>query len=123
MFNRTIQESMDKWFESHHSFTIYGARQVGKTTLVKNHAKQKGVEYKYVDCDLAVNKQIFTSQDDILLRNTIGNAKLLILDEAQRVKNIELNTKIIRDHIPDVKVIATGSSSRPSKRNQRADDG
>jgi hypothetical protein len=24
MYKRTILESMDKWFESHHSFSIYG---------------------------------------------------------------------------------------------------
>lgn len=60
---------------------------------------------------MASNQLIFTSQDDVLLKSTIGNAKLLILDEAQRVKNIGLNMKIIHDHIPDVKVIATGCSS------------
>ena len=111
MFNRTITKTMDEWFQSHHSFTIYGARQVGKTTLVKEYAKSKNIEFLYVDCDLASNQALFSSQDDKLLKNQIGNAKLLILDEAQRVKNIGLNMKIIHDHIPDVKVIATGSSA------------
>jgi uncharacterized protein len=111
MYNRDIETIMDKWFDDHHSFTIYGARQVGKTTLVKNYAKKKGVEFLYVDCDQFRNQQIFTSQDVLLLKNEIGKAKLLILDEAQRVKNIGLNMKIIHDNIPEVKVIATGSSS------------
>ena len=102
---------MDKYLSSHHSYTIYGARQTGKTTLVKNYAVETGKKYKYVDCDLFLNQQIMTSQDDKILRNFIGDAQILILDEAQRVKNIGLNMKIIHDHIPDVKVIATGSSA------------
>lgn len=50
------------------------------------------------------------SQDDLQFKKLIGGAKLLIIDEAQRVKNIGLNMKIIHDNIPGVKVIATGSS-------------
>ena len=111
MYIRSIKGTMDRYLDTHYSFTIYGARQVGKTTLIKNYAIEKGKKYKYVDCDLYLNQQIMTSQDDKILRDFIGDAEILILDEAQRVKNIGLNMKIIHDHIPNVKVIATGSSS------------
>jgi uncharacterized protein len=111
MYLRSIKTLMDKHLDSHYSFTIYGARQVGKTTLVKNYAIASGKKYKYVDCDNFLNQQIMSSQDDKTLRGFIGDAEILILDEAQRVKNIGLNMKIIHDQIPEVKVIATGSSS------------
>jgi uncharacterized protein len=111
MLDRTIVTQMDKWLNTHHSFTIYAARQTGKTTLVKNYAQKTGLEYKYFDCDRIQNQLIFSAQDEVVLKEIIGNAKLLILDEAQRVKNIGLNMKIIHDHIPEVKVIATGSSA------------
>jgi uncharacterized protein len=111
MFKRTITQQMDKWLDSHHSFTIYGARQVGKTTLVKNYAEQSGLKYLYLDCDKYDTRISLEVEDDEKFKKIIGNAKLLIIDEAQRVKNIGLNMKIIHDHIPDVKVIATGSSA------------
>jgi uncharacterized protein len=111
MINRTIELEMAKWLSTHHSFTIYGARQVGKTTLVKKFAEASGMTFKYVDCDRLQNRESLEVEDEVKLKEFIGDAKLLILDEAQRVKNIGLNMKIIHDHIPEVKVIATGSSA------------
>lgn len=45
------------------------------------------------------------------LKRFLGDYELVVLDEAQRVKNIGLNLKIIHDHLPHIQVIATGSSS------------
>jgi uncharacterized protein len=111
MFIRTIQKKMDQYLNTHQSFTIYGARRTGKTTLIKNYAKSTGLKYKYVDCDLFSNQQKLSVQEIEPLIDFIGDAQILLIDEAQRVKNIGLNMKIIHDHIPTVKVIATGSSA------------
>jgi uncharacterized protein len=111
MYQRTIVEQMDKWLHTHHSFTIYGARQTGKTTLVKEYAKKSGLKYLYLDCDEFEARASLEVQDKVRLGKMIGENKLLIIDEAQRVKNIGLNMKIIHDNLPDVKVIATGSSA------------
>ena len=45
------------------------------------------------------------------LKNLIGNHQLLLIDEAQRVRDIGITLKLIIDNIPTVQVIATGSSS------------
>ena len=111
MYTRTITEQMDKWLHTHHSFTIYGGRQVGKTTLVKEYAKKSGLKYLYLDCDKFEIRSSLEVQDDIQFRKMIGDNQLLIIDEAQRVESIGLNMKIIHDNIPEVKVIATGSSA------------
>ena len=111
MYQRTIEKKMDEYFSSHYSFTIYGARRTGKTTLILDYAKKSGLEYKYLDCDLYTDQELLNVRDVEKLKNLIGGAKLLLIDEAQRVQNIGLNMKIIHDHIPEVKVIATGSSA------------
>lgn len=111
MYNRTVSLQMDKWLNTHHSFTIYGARQVGKTTLVKNYAINSGLKFLYLDCDKYDVRKSLEVEDDKKFRRMIGDCKLLVIDEAQRVKNIGLNMKIIHDNIPGVKVIATGSSA------------
>ena len=41
----------------------------------------------------------------------IGNAKIVVIDEAQKVDNIGVTLKMIVDNFPDVQVIATGSSA------------
>jgi uncharacterized protein len=111
MYNRTITHQMDKWMDTHHSFTIYGARQVGKTTLVIDYAKKSGLKYMYLDCDQFEVRKSLEVEDSVKLAKLIGDSKLVIIDEAQRVHNIGLNMKIIHDNIPGVKVIATGSSA------------
>ncbi len=41
----------------------------------------------------------------------LGDKTLLVIDEAQYIPEIGLNLKLIVDHLPNVKVVATGSSS------------
>ena len=45
------------------------------------------------------------------LRDFVGNHTMLIIDEAQYIEQVGLNLKLIVDHIPNIKVVATGSSS------------
>ncbi len=90
---------------------IYGPRRVGKTTLVKEILKQYGSDGKYINCDILQNKQGLESENDKKLREFLGQGKVFVIDEAQRVENIGINLKILVDTYPDIQIIATGSSS------------
>jgi predicted AAA+ superfamily ATPase len=91
---------------------IYGARQVGKTTLVKKIADSFSQPYQYLNCDEPDIVTKFLKTDNSAdLKQIIGNQKLVIIDEAQRVKNIGLKLKLLIDNYPDTQIIATGSSS------------
>lgn len=97
---------------------LYGARRVGKTTLihhiVANSAELINIPQKdilVVSGDDIYVRDYLESQSIQKLQDFIGNHSLLIIDEAQYIKKIGLNLKLIVDHIPDIKVIATGSSS------------
>jgi predicted AAA+ superfamily ATPase len=57
------------------------------------------------------NCEALNNPDDIVLGSLFKDKKLVIIDEAQKVKNIGSVLKVIHDHIPEVQVIATGSSS------------
>ncbi|MDR0282772.1 MAG: ATP-binding protein [Candidatus Peribacteria bacterium] len=57
------------------------------------------------------NREALSKPDDILLKTLFQGKKLVIVDEAQKVQNIGSILKVIHDHIPEVQVIATGSSS------------
>jgi predicted AAA+ superfamily ATPase len=91
---------------------IYGARRVGKTTLLNKFIENKSTsDILFVNGDDIVARQYLESQSIEKLRDFVGHASLLIVDEAQYVEKIGLNLKLIVDHVPNIKVIATGSSS------------
>lgn len=91
---------------------IYGARQVGKTTLVKKIAQDSGKPFGYLNCDeIDVLSQFQKADNSLALRQMMGDNKLVIIDEAQRVRNIGLKLKLLIDNYPGIQLLVTGSSS------------
>ena len=91
---------------------MYGARQVGKTTLSKVIAQEFSLEdCKYIDCDILSNRQSLSVQDPNSLKRFIGNYRVVVIDEAQRIANVGIILKILHNYMPDTQFIATGSSS------------
>ena len=90
---------------------IYGPRQTGKTTLVKQLGKDSGLKSLYLNADLSKNESLLMQRDIKSLSDLTEGYQLLIIDEAQRVADIGLVLKVIYDEMPHLKVIATGSSS------------
>jgi len=90
---------------------IYGARRTGKTTLVKRFLQDIDEPYLLVSgADITVQGYL-ASQSIEKLSAFVGASRLLVVDEAQKVPGIGANLKLIIDHIPDMRIIATGSSS------------
>lgn len=90
---------------------LFGARRTGKTVLIKEVAKN------FQGNIMQMNGEDFTSQS-LLAEQSIANYKrllngidLLIIDEAQHIQNIGAKLKLIVDEIPNIRVIASGSSS------------
>jgi hypothetical protein len=111
LVKRKIQSLVEKALFKGKIVIIYGARQVGKTTLVKEVQRKYSDKASYFNCDEIDIRQALTNKTSTELKEFLGNEKLVILDEAQRVKNIGLTLKLIVDNFPEIQVIATGSSS------------
>ncbi|MFA7208723.1 MAG: ATP-binding protein [Parcubacteria group bacterium] len=113
LIQRIIQKKVEKALFKGKIIIIYGPRQVGKTTLVKQVREKYSGKSAYFNCDEPDIREALTSKTSTELDNFLGLAqkKLIILDEAQRVKNIGVTLKLIVDNFPDTQVIATGSSS------------
>jgi len=90
---------------------IYGARQVGKTTLIKTILKNDFGKVLEINADQLKYRDILSSADLTQIKRLVSGYDLLFIDEAQQVPDIGLNLKIIKDNVPDLKIIATGSSS------------
>ncbi len=109
-FKRTIQEQVEKTLSGKKVVILYGARQVGKTTLVKKIIEESSSKSLYLNCDEPDVRELLTQKTSTELKRLIGDNKLVIIDEAQRVLNIGLTLKLLSDNFPDIKVLATGSS-------------
>src|SRR3989338_2329862 len=105
-------ENLKKLVSPNKVVVVYGPRRCGKTTLI-NHYLEKVDEERYLLVsgeDITV-REYLGSQSIIKLKDFVGKKSLLVIDEAQKVKEIGLNLKLIIDHIKNIKIIATGSSS------------
>ena len=90
---------------------IYGPRQVGKTTLLNNFLSGCKLKYKLDSGDNIRVQQILSSGDFNRILEYASGYDLIAIDEAQQVHGIGTGLKIIVDQMPDIMVIATGSSS------------
>jgi len=90
---------------------LYGPRQVGKTTLANDLISSVSLRSRFVNADELIYREPLGSQNKHLLNEVLGDAELLVIDEAQRVANIGINLKILIDNHPNTIVIATGSAS------------
>lgn len=87
-----------------------GARQVGKSTLLHKLFDGQN-DVLWLNGDDPDVQTILSGITSTRLKVFIGNKKVVVIDEAQRIKDIGLKIKLITDQIPGVQVIATGSSS------------
>ncbi len=91
---------------------IYGPRRVGKTTIARQILDEvPDNEQLYLNCDEMVTADALRPTSLAALEQVIGQAKRIVIDEAQRVENIGLTLKLLIDSHPELDIIATGSSS------------
>ncbi len=90
---------------------LYGPRQVGKTTLAHELLASVSLRSRFVNADELMYRDALSSQNRQRLGEVLGEAELLVIDEAQRVPNIGINLKILIDSFPEVIILATGSAS------------
>ncbi len=108
---RFIQPQVEKRMVSGKVVVLLGPRQVGKTTLLKEILSKETAPYLFVSGEDRATQTWLGSQSIETLRQNTGSYQLLVVDEAQHVPQIGLNLKLIVDHLPHVRVLATGSSS------------
>ncbi|MSU75164.1 MAG: ATP-binding protein [Candidatus Magasanikbacteria bacterium] len=109
--NRQIESLLKNSLESAKIIVLYGARQVGKTTLLNNLYPESTVgNITMLACDQQrIQDQLIP--DALALQRLFGKSGLVIFDEMQTLTNPGLILKIIYDHLPHIRVIATGSAS------------
>ncbi|MDO8965170.1 ATP-binding protein [Algoriphagus sp.] len=113
MIKRKLSEKLIQSCFKGKIIILLGARQVGKTTLLKELVKEINSPYTWFNADEADILEAFTSAvTSTQLIHLIGSdSRLVIIDEAQQIPDIGKKLKLIYDNRPDIQLIVTGSSA------------
>ena len=90
---------------------IYGPRQIGKTTLAQRILQDMSLKKLAINADQQQYVDVLSSRDLERMKLLIEGYELLFIDEAQRIPDIGINLKLLHDSLPQLKIVATGSSS------------
>lgn len=110
MIERILEKQILAKINKKKAIILMGPRQVGKTTLLKS-LFEKSTEIIWLNGDEPDIQSIFENISSKRLEAIIGNKKMIIIDEAQRIPEIGLKMKLITDQLLNVELIATGSSA------------
>jgi len=112
LYTRHVQNQIEKVLFQKYVIIIYGTPQVGKTALIqqilKKYANKSAIVPNENDAD--VRHSLKPDSFEYLISQTDA-PDILVIDEAQRIKNIGLVLKIWHDNRPQMQIIASGSSS------------
>lgn len=111
MIERQLENIIQKRIFKGKAIMIVGPRQVGKTTLLKMIIKSTEKKTLFWNCDEPDIRAMLTLPTSTELKSEIGNAEMILIDEAQRVKDIGITLKLLIDSFPEKQIIVTGSSA------------
>jgi uncharacterized protein len=93
------------------AIVILGARQTGKTTLMKDIKASLDKESLWLDCDEPDVRSRLTYATSTSLKELIGRNRIVFIDEAQRVEDIGITLKLITDNLTGIQLVVSGSSA------------
>ena len=110
MINRLTAERIKAAAKSKKIVILMGARQVGKTTLLKS-LFQNSDSTLWLNGDELDIQNLFANLSVDRFKAYLGKNKILVIDEAQRIEDIGLRLKVLADSLNDIQIFAMGSSS------------
>ena len=109
MFVRNLENSIKVNMFGGKAIVVVGARQVGKTTLIRKILDS--YDYLFLDADDPTIRTLLSSPNTEQIRTILADYKIVFIDEAQRIPGIGLTLKIICDQFKNIQLIVSGSSS------------
>ena len=109
--NRLLQAKIEAKLGKGKVIVLYGPRQVGKTTLVREILRKHRSDRGYFNCEEAIVREALLSMDSGRMFGYLSGNEVIALDEAQSIPNVGRAIKILVDSHPELNIIATGSSS------------
>lgn len=113
LYPRYLANSIRKDFFKGKIIFLVGARQTGKTTLANMLLKfYSPSDTKFINGEDPLDRELLENRGYDHLRQIVGSAKILFVDEGQKISNIGQSLKLLVDGMGDaLQILVTGSSS------------
>lgn len=108
---RQIEQDIEKDFFKGKVIVLLGARQVGKSTLIKMLPSCKSISTLWLDGENSDVHELLKNSNSERLKQLASNNKIVVIDEAQKIENIGSILKLFADYNKEIQVIASGSSA------------
>lgn len=110
MIERILSKTISEQLFSGKAIILLGARQVGKTSMLKL-IFQSSSDVLWLNADELDVQNLFLNTSSTRLKALFGNKRIIVIDEAQRIPEIGLRLKLITDSLPEYQLVVTGSSA------------
>ena len=110
MISRDLEPIIRRRMGSGKAIILLGARQTGKTTLLKSLFPESE-KVLWLNGDEWDVQRLFENVTADRLKQIVAGKKTVVIDEAQRIADIGLRLKLITDRIPSIQLVVTGSSA------------
>jgi predicted AAA+ superfamily ATPase len=110
MINRILETNIKEDLKLKKAIILLGARQVGKTTLLKKLISTFE-NVRIINGDEPDSTEQLSNLTSTRIKTLLGNTKTLVIDEAQLIPDIGLSLKRITDYLKDIQLFVSGSSS------------
>ncbi len=108
---RELEQILHNRLYKKKAIVVVGPRQVGKTTLLNQISQNSERKVLFLNCDEPDVRKKLETPTSTQLKALTGNYELILIDEAQRIRDIGITLKLLIDSFPEKQVIVTGSSA------------
>lgn len=108
---RRIEKDIEHDFFKGKIIVILGARQVGKSTLIRMLPSCITKKTLWLDGENADVQQVFQHINSERLKQLTLGYEIVVIDEAQKIDQIGSILKLFADYHKDIQVITSGSSA------------
>jgi predicted AAA+ superfamily ATPase len=111
LFQRSIEEQVLKSLVPNKVILLLGPRRVGKTVLIKQLIQRLKEPYLLLNGEDFSVWEILARRSVQHYKSLLGDKKVLLIDEAQKIPDIGNILKLMVDEIEGLKILVTGSSA------------
>ena len=111
LVNRIIETQILESLTSNKVIVLIGPRRVGKTILIEQIIGKVQEPYLLLNGEDFSVIELLERRSIRNYENILGEKKMLLIDEAQKIPDIGNILKLMVDHIKGLKILVTGSSA------------
>lgn len=111
LIKRIIEEQVLKSLVPNKVIILLGPRRVGKTILIKQVIEKLEEPYLLLNGEDFSVLEILSRRSVQNYKNILGDKRVLLIDEAQKIPEIGKILKLMVDEIEGIKILVTGSSA------------